>query len=127
MNSLINFASIVSLCEAKQLGQNSEAVIHLAKELTLFEEKVYTVVKKIRPGEVRTYAWVAKKSGRPAAARAVGNALNKNPFPIIVPCHRVVHSDGSIGEYAFGKDLKSKLLEIENAFRDKDKIKRCRN
>jgi len=98
-----------------------------AKELTLFEKKVYTVVKKIPLGEVLTYAWVAKMAGRPAAARAAGNALNKNPFPVIVPCHRVVHSDGSIGEYAFGRDLKSKLLEIENAFRNKDKIKRRRS
>jgi len=83
------------------------------KQLTLFQKKVYTVVKKIPLGEVRTYAWVAKMAGKPAAARAVGNALNKNPFPIIVPCHRVVPKDGSIGEYAFGKDLKKKLLEIE--------------
>lgn len=96
------------------------------KELTLFEKKVYTVVKKIPLGEVKTYAWVAKMAGRPAAARAAGNALNKNPFPVIVPCHRVVHSDGSVGEYAFGRDLKTKLLEIENAFRNKDKIKRRR-
>ena len=99
----------------------------MAKKLTHFEKKVYTVVKNIPVGEVKTYAWVAKKAGKPKAARAVGNALNKNPFPVIVPCHRVVHSDGSIGEYAFGRDLKSKLLEIENAFRNKDKIKRCRS
>jgi len=86
--------------------------MHL-KELTHFEKKVYTVVKKIPCGEVRTYAWVAEKAGKPGALRAVGNALNKNPFPIVVPCHRVVRSDGSVGEYAFGKDLKRKLLGIE--------------
>lgn len=97
------------------------------KSLTSFKKKVYTVVKKIPFGEVRSYAWVAKKAGRPAAARAVGNALNKNPFPVVVPCHRVVHSDGSIGEYVFGWDLKSKLLETENAFRHKGKIKKRRN
>jgi O-6-methylguanine DNA methyltransferase len=95
--------------------------------LTHFEKKVYTVVKKIPFGEVRAYAWVAERIGKPGASRAVGNALNKNPFPIIVPCHRVVHSDGSIGEYAFGKDLKRKLLEMENVFRDKGKIKRYRS
>jgi len=82
--------------------------------LTHFEKKVYTVVKQIPMGQVRTYAWVAKRIGRPGASRAVGNCLNKNPFPIIVPCHRVVNSDGSIGGYAFGKDLKKKLLEIES-------------
>lgn len=99
----------------------------MAKELTRFEKKVYTVVKKIPLGEVRTYVWVAEKIGKPGASRAVGNALNKNPFPIIVPCHRVVHSDGSIGKYAFGRDLKRKLLEMENAFRNKGKIKRYRS
>jgi methylated-DNA-[protein]-cysteine S-methyltransferase len=83
------------------------------KHLTSFQQKVYTVVKRIPQGEVRTYAWVAEKINRPRAVRAVGSALNKNPFPIIVPCHRVVRSNGDIGEYAFGKDLKKKLLEIE--------------
>ena len=99
----------------------------MAKELTLFEKRVYTVVKKIPSGKVKTYAWVAEKAGRPGAARAVGNALNKNPFPIIVPCHRVVDSKGSIGGYAFGQDLKRRLLEIEDVFRDKSKIKRRRS
>ncbi len=91
----------------------------MAKELTHFEKKVYTVVKKIPFGEVRTYAWVAERIGKPSASRAVGNSLNKNPFPVIVPCHRVVHSDGSIGEYAFGKDLKMKLLKIEGILQNK--------
>lgn len=85
------------------------------KPLTSFQKKVYTVVRQIPRGEVRTYAWVAGKIKKPGATRAVGNALNKNPFPIIVPCHRVVHSDGSLGEYAFGEDLKRRLLEIEGA------------
>ena len=85
----------------------------MAKELTHFEKRVYTVVKKIPAGEIRTYAWVAKKAWKPGAARAVGNTLNKNPFPIIVPCHRVVNSKGSVGGYAFGQDLKRRLLKIE--------------
>jgi len=71
------------------------------------------VVSQIPRGQVKTYAWVAKRVKNPKAVRAVGTALNKNPFPIIVPCHRVVHSDGSFGEYAFGEDLKTRLLEIE--------------
>jgi len=83
------------------------------KPLTSFQRRVYTVVKQIPVGQVRTYAWVARKVNRPGAARAVGNALNRNPFPIIVPCHRVVRSNGSVGGYAFGKDLKKQLLEIE--------------
>ncbi len=96
------------------------------KPLTLFEKKVYTVVKSIPLGETRTYAWVAREAGRPRAVRAVGTALKKNPFTLIVPCHRVVRSDGEIGEYALGADLKKRLLEIEYVGRDKRKIKKIR-
>ena len=85
----------------------------MVKELTPFEKKVYTVVKNIPFGKTRTYKWVAEKIGSERASRAVGNALNKNPFPLVVPCHRVVNSSGSPGEYAFGQDLKKKLLELE--------------
>ena len=87
----------------------------MRKNLTLFEKKVYTVVKKIPRGQVRSYAWVAKKIKRPKAVRAVGGALKKNPFTIIVPCHRVVRSNGELGGFALGADLKRKLLEIEGA------------
>ena len=71
----------------------------------MFEKKVYTVVKSIPPGETKSYAWVAQKIGRPRAVRAIGTALKKNPFTIIVPCHRVVRSDGSLGEYALEHTL----------------------
>lgn len=94
-----------------------------SKQLTSFQKKVYTVVKEIPRGETRSYAWVAQRIGNPRAARAVGTALKKNPFTIVVPCHRVVHSDGSIGEYALGADLKKKLLEIEGMY---VKAKPCR-
>jgi O-6-methylguanine DNA methyltransferase len=97
------------------------------KRLTSFQKRVYTVIKKIPCGKTRSYAWVAQKIGKPLAARAVGSALTRNPFPIIVPCHRVVYSDGRIGEYAFGRDLKRKLLEIEaHVGRNKGKINRVR-
>jgi methylated-DNA-[protein]-cysteine S-methyltransferase len=85
----------------------------MVKELTHFEKKVYTVVKNIPFGKTRTYKWVAEKIGSERASRAVGNALNRNPFPIIVPCHRVVNSSGYPGKYAFGTDLKKKLLALE--------------
>ncbi|MBU1933298.1 MAG: MGMT family protein [Candidatus Omnitrophica bacterium] len=81
--------------------------------MTSFEKRVYTVVKQIPAGQVRTYAWIARRLKKPRSARAVGNALNKNPFTIIVPCHRVVSSDGSLGGYALGSGLKKKLLDIE--------------
>ena len=65
-------------------------------------------------GETRTYAWVAGKIGRPGAARAVGTALRKNPFPLIIPCHRVIKSNGQLGKYAGCDDGRKKtLLEME--------------
>jgi len=85
------------------------------KALTSFQKRVYTVVRQIPKGEVRTYAWVARQAGRPGAVRAVGTALRKNGLPIIIPCHRVVRSDGCIGKYALGEDLKRRLLELEAA------------
>lgn len=82
-------------------------------KITAFERKVYKAVKTIPKGQVRSYKWVAKRIGRPGACRAVGNALNKNPYPVVVPCHRVVKSDGSLGGFAKGAKAKLKLLEAE--------------
>ncbi len=82
------------------------------KRLTEFEQEVYKAAKTIPKGQVRTYGWVAKKIGRPGAARAVGNALNKNPFPVIVPCHRVVAGSG-LGGFALGLKRKKQLLRSE--------------
>ena len=78
-----------------------------------FSDKVYAIVSKIPKGETRSYKWVAAKMGRSKACRAVGNALNKNPYIGIVPCHRVIKSDGSIGGFAKGIKKKRRLLESE--------------
>jgi methylated-DNA-[protein]-cysteine S-methyltransferase len=80
---------------------------------TDFEKKVWSVLKGIPFGETRTYKWVAEKIGNPSATRAVGQALSKNPVPIVVPCHRVIESDGSIGGYSSGINTKRRLLEME--------------
>ncbi len=80
---------------------------------TDFEKKVWTALKDIPFGETRTYKWVAEKTGSPAATRAVGRALSKNPVPIVVPCHRVIESDGAIGGYSSGVDKKRRLLDME--------------
>ena len=85
------------------------------KNLTDFEKKTYLAVLKIPRGEVRTYKWVAVKIGKPKAARAVGNALNKNPYTGKVPCHRVIRSDGSIGGFAKGIRRKREMLIAEGA------------
>lgn len=81
--------------------------------LSDFEKDVYKTVLGIPRGEVRTYKWVAEKVGRPKASRAVGNALNKNPYAPSVPCHRVIKSDGSMGGFAQGVDRKQRLLAEE--------------
>jgi O-6-methylguanine DNA methyltransferase len=67
-----------------------------------FEQAVWQKALEIPHGEVRPYGWVAAEIGRPRAVRAVGSALGRNPVPLIVPCHRVVRTDGTIGEYGLG-------------------------
>lgn len=79
---------------------------------TAFARKVYRIVSEIPLGEVRTYQWVAKKAGNPRAARAVGQLMKRNPYPLIVPCHRVVAAKG-LGGYALGLKMKKGLLELE--------------
>jgi O-6-methylguanine DNA methyltransferase len=81
--------------------------------LTEFQQQVLEVTATIPPGEVRPYGWVAREMGNEGAVRAVGSALARNPVPIAIPCHRVVKSDGSIGSYAFGSQMKHSLLEHE--------------
>ncbi|MCU0660516.1 MAG: MGMT family protein [Candidatus Pacebacteria bacterium] len=78
-----------------------------------FTEKVYAVVAKIPKGKTMTYKEVTIKIGAPHAARAVGNALNKNPDTKKVPCHRVIRSDGTVGGYAFGNKKKIAILKSE--------------
>jgi O-6-methylguanine DNA methyltransferase len=78
-----------------------------------FQRRVLAAASQIPFGEVRPYAWVAKRIGRPQAARAVGTALARNPVPLIVPCHRVWRSDSGVGGYLFGIDVKNGLLALE--------------
>lgn len=80
--------------------------------LTTFEQNVLCETRKIGYGSIISYSELARAIGRPKAARAVGNALRKNPLPIVIPCHRVVAQNG-IGGYALGVDLKRRLLELE--------------
>jgi methylated-DNA-[protein]-cysteine S-methyltransferase len=80
---------------------------------TEFEKKVYRATMEIPLGETRSYRWVAERIGHPKAVRAVGSALNRNPFAPFVPCHRVVRSDGSIGGFAEGTERKRQLLDEE--------------
>lgn len=81
---------------------------------TAFEKKVWSCLKEIPYGETRTYKWVAERISKPGAFRAVGQALGKNPVPIVIPCHRVIASDGSLGGYSPAPDIKRRLLAIEH-------------
>lgn len=80
-----------------------------------FQARVLAACRRIRYGRVLSYAALALRVGRPRAARAVGNALAMNPVPLLVPCHRVVRTDGSWRRYALGPSVKRKLLGLERA------------
>lgn len=82
-------------------------------KLTRFQHEVLAFTSGIPRGEVRSYREVAEAVGRPKAARAVGNALASNPFPLAVPCHRVIRTDGGIGGFGAGPEIKRKLLALE--------------
>ncbi len=84
--------------------------------LSEFERAVLSKALEIPSGEVRPYSWVAREIGHPDAVRATGSALAKNPVPLLIPCHRVVKSDGHIGRYSLGGSrAKRRLLEVEGA------------
>jgi methylated-DNA-[protein]-cysteine S-methyltransferase len=82
-----------------------------------FERQVYAIARKIPPGETLTYGDIAEKLGDKLLSRDVGQAMGKNPFPIVVPCHRVVAANGKLGGFsaAGGVDTKLKMLAIEGA------------
>jgi O-6-methylguanine DNA methyltransferase len=80
---------------------------------TAFQQSVWKATVEISHGETRSYAWIAKRIKNPKAARAVGQAMGANPVPIIVPCHRVISSAGTLGGFSTGVGMKKKLLELE--------------
>ncbi|MGL5620671.1 MAG: methylated-DNA--[protein]-cysteine S-methyltransferase [Tannerellaceae bacterium] len=80
---------------------------------TPFMQHVWSELLKIAYGNTTSYKQIATACGNPKAFRAVGTAIGKNPIAIIVPCHRIVPASGGIGNYAYGKSIKNKLLELE--------------
>ncbi|UCH42940.1 MAG: MGMT family protein [Dehalococcoidales bacterium] len=80
---------------------------------TFFQRKVWEKTRLIPYGETRSYQRVAEQTGSPGAARAVGQALGRNPLPIIIPCHRVIASDGRLGGFSGGLEIKRRLLRLE--------------
>lgn len=94
-------------------GQRKDFDLPLIIQGTDFQRAVWEELRKINYGEIKTYSDIAKNIGKPNACRAVGNANNKNPFMIVIPCHRVVGKNKNSGGYAFGVDIRDKLLELE--------------
>ena len=107
------FRDLIELLEKYFSGQRVEFNYPVILNGTEFQLRVWMKVKEIPYGEVRSYGWVAKNIGRDKAARAVGNALKRNPVALIIPCHRVVRKNGSLGGFGCGVEIKRKLLSIE--------------
>jgi methylated-DNA-[protein]-cysteine S-methyltransferase len=107
-------AQIKAYFEGNRVNFGPDVTIAL-ENFSRFYRTVLSACRKIGFGKTSSYSLLAKKSGSPAASRAVGNALAKNPMPLIIPCHRVVRGDGKLGGFSAtgGIDLKARLLRLE--------------
>ena len=113
-------AAVFTEC-ARQIGEYLEGRrksfdLPVAPEGSEFQRRVWIEIARIPFGETITYAELALRAGAPGSARAAGAATGRNPLSIVVPCHRVIGSDGSLTGYAGGLERKTKLLELEGAF-----------
>ncbi|WP_049566753.1 methylated-DNA--[protein]-cysteine S-methyltransferase [Nonomuraea sp. SBT364] len=106
------------LVPALRTGRAATLTLDL-RGLTPFQRDVLLAARDIPRGEVRPYAWIAARIGRPTAVRAVGSALAGNPVPLLIPCHRVIRSDGAPGQYVFGAEAKERLLTAEGVDLDR--------
>lgn len=95
-------------------GERKEFNLPLKAEGTKFQMSVWEALTHIPYGETRSYKDIAAAINNEKAVRAVGNANNKNPIPIFIPCHRVIGADGKLVGFGCGLDIKEKLLDIEN-------------
>ena len=94
-------------------GERKQFDLPLRTAGTPFQEKVWKALRNIPWGETRTYRDIAQAVDCPGGDRAVGMANRSNPLPILIPCHRVIRADGSLGGYAWGADMKKALLAVE--------------
>jgi O-6-methylguanine DNA methyltransferase len=109
-------ADLARKIERRLAGDRHNRIDLDLRGTTAFEQAVWRKALEIPRGEVRPYGWIAAEIGRPKAVRAVGTALGHNPVPLIVPCHRVVRSDGMIGQYSLGgPENKRTILAEEGA------------
>jgi methylated-DNA-[protein]-cysteine S-methyltransferase len=109
-----HFKNLVHRFQAYYSGQKATFPDKLdLGEATPFQRQVWEACREIPYGETKSYAWIARQTGKPGAARAAGQALGKNPLPIVVPCHRVLSSDGGLGGFTGGLATKKRLLALE--------------
>ena len=95
------------------LGDRVKFDVRLDLHGTSFQLKVWDALRHVPYGKTATYQEIAKQIGMPNAVRAVANAIGANPVAIIIPCHRIIRSDGSLGGYHWGVELKKYLLKLE--------------
>jgi len=108
------FEDVIGQLEEYFAGERTRFDVRLALRGTPFQLEVWSVLQTIPYGETTTYGEIARRLGRPDACRAVGAANGRNPVPIVVPCHRVVGSDGSLTGFGGGLPIKRALLELES-------------
>jgi len=112
--SMTPFKTIRTLLDRYLQGREVDFDVGVdISRLGSFTRKVLNELRKIPYGETRSYGWLAKKVGKPGAARAVGQALKRNPVPIIIPCHRIIRDDGTVGGFSMGVNIKERLLALE--------------
>jgi methylated-DNA-[protein]-cysteine S-methyltransferase len=107
------FESVHQQLEAYFSGTLRQFEVTLNPQGTPFQKRVWQALQEIPYGETRTYGEIAAIIGSPTASRAVGAANGKNPIPIIIPCHRVIGQNGKLTGFAFGLEMKSALLGLE--------------
>ena len=98
-------------------GKRKQFSVSLSASGTMFQQQVWTALRRIPFGKTRSYGDLARDLGNPDASRAVGRANATNPICLIVPCHRVIGADGTLTGFAFGEDIKRRLLEHEGALK----------
>ena len=108
-----DFAALLAEVIAAVETPGTAHSIPLDVQGTAFQEAVWQELRRIPPGETRSYAEIAAAVGKPGATRAVGSANGANPVAVLVPCHRVIRSDGALGGYAYGLEIKQALLARE--------------
>jgi methylated-DNA-[protein]-cysteine S-methyltransferase len=110
--------AIREILAGKRLSAEILALIQqsVANRGTPFQREVWLATLNVPFGQTRSYSEIAKQIGKPRASRAVGTALKMNPIPLLIPCHRVVRADGSVGEYNGGSQIKTALLKWEKHY-----------